>query len=206
MGANLELDIFLKKERFSLKPLWSALDMHGLHISIEHMQIFDNWQYEHMTTIDPASLDIETSDILVTKFTLLRLEINNTWKCTLITSFEDEYVNLSFGIDSNVLIARAHNDIDSSLLFLYNKATDLMNDSLSQKSLAESFLAASMGLEYSVDFHNNIMEMLQEDNGVVRWIVPKTTEEAIFSEKFTKKQKSNCIVFTRLDRSQGDIA
>ena len=71
MGTNVELDIFLKKEGFSLQPILSLLKMEGLYVSIQEMRVFDDWTYTNEVNIDTASIDVSTSNIFLEKFTLI---------------------------------------------------------------------------------------------------------------------------------------
>jgi hypothetical protein len=53
----------------------------------------------------------------------------------------------------------------------------------------------SMGVEYSVHFNKDVFEMIKDDNGVERWILPKNIGENISLAKFLKEEKSNVTVF-----------
>jgi hypothetical protein len=104
MGTNVELDIFLKKEGFSLQPILSLLKMEGLYVSIQEMRVFDDWNYTNEMNIDTASIDISTSNIFLERFTLIHFIVNSHWRCVLITSLiEDAYIDLSFGLDVDSL-------------------------------------------------------------------------------------------------------
>lgn len=198
MGANIELDIFLKKGNPPLKAIFSLLERKGLYISIEHAKAFDNWQYENMSDISQDVIELDTSDIFLKKFTLINFSVNKTWPCVLITSFEDAYLDLSFALDSEPLIGRTHNDINVIKSFIYDEIIEAIDKSLSQKIFKGRFLAASMGVEYSVEFKTDIVTTLKDDNGVARWVLPKVIGKSIDVEQFAKEEKSNTTVFTRL--------
>jgi hypothetical protein len=198
MGANAELDIFLKKGDFSLQQLFSLLEREGLYANIKKMIIFDDWKFTNQTQVDLNTLDLNMSDIFLKKFTATYFIVNGRWRCTLLTSFEDAYFDLSFGLDTNDLLSPGENDIDPYVLVLYDQVTDIINDTFGKGPLKERFIAASMGVEYSVSFHSDLMMMLNDDNGGARWIVPKDRGKDIEPEHFLKEEKSNTIVFTRL--------
>jgi len=194
MGANVELDIFLKKEGFSLQTILHLLTMEGLDIRIQEMRAFDDWKYTNEVSIDTSSIDINTSTIFLEKFTLVHFVVNNNWKCVLITSLiEDIYIDLSFGLHVADLPKNSDNDIDTSLRHFYDKAIDIIN----MYSNKDIFIAASMGVEYSVHFNKNILDMIEDDNGVERWILPKGIGENIAFKKFIKQEKSNVTIFIR---------
>ncbi len=184
MGTNVELDIFLKKEGFSLQPILSLLKMEGLYVSIQEMRAFDDWNYTNEVNIDTASIDISTSNIFLERFTLIHFIVNNNWRCVLITSLiEDAYIDLSFGLGvENLKII--DNDISISIELLYNKIVDVINSNINKKYFKNNFVATSMGVEYSVHFNKDVFEMIKDDNGVERWILPKNIGENISLAKW----------------------
>ncbi len=204
MGANVELDIFLKKEGFSLQPILSLLKMEGLDISIQEMRVFDDWEYTNEMSIDTSAIDIKTSNIFLEKFTLIHFTVNNIWKCVLTASqIEDAYIDLSFGLNVTDLPKTDDNDIDdvddvdASLTLFYDKAIDVINIHSNKEKLKDIFTAVSMGVEYSVHFNKNLFEMIEDDNGVERWVLPKDIGRNMSFKKFIKEEKSSVIVFTR---------
>lgn len=195
MGANVEVDIFLKKGYFSFAQLFSVLEQEGLSVEIKDMRVFDDWNYTHETRVDLKSLDLDRSDLFLKKFTLSHLVVNRTWNCVLITSFGDGYLNLSFGLDTNDLLRPGQTDYDGQVAVVYDRVADRLNETMSHPLWSELFLAASMGVEYSVRFHNNILAMLREENGVARWVFPKTVATTISGGRFLQEEKSNTVVF-----------
>lgn len=63
MGANVEVDMFLKKGDVSFKQLFSLLENEGLSVRIKKMRIFDDWNYTHETNIDLHALDLMGSHL-----------------------------------------------------------------------------------------------------------------------------------------------
>jgi hypothetical protein len=197
MGANVELDIFLKKEGFSLQPILSLLKMEGLYIHIQEIRVFDDWSYTNDMNIDTSSIDINTSNIFLEKFTLIHFIINDDWKCVLITSFtEDAFIDLSFGLSIEDL-SRTYGDINAALLLFYNSILNSININVNTINIKDTFVAASMGVEYSVHFNKNIRQMIEDDNGVEIWILPKDIGRNISLKNFLKEEKSNVTAFTR---------
>jgi hypothetical protein len=199
MGANVELDIFLKKERLSLKHIFLLLEMQGLHANIRKINIFDDWCYTNQRNLGPDAIERDLDALFLEKFTRTSFIINNTWRCTLITSFEDAYLDLSFGINTDDFTQNKVNNKEDHIALLYDKITDIIIDNVKEPPLKELFLVASMGLEYSVAFHSDIMMMLTDDeNGVARWILPKDIGKHIVLKNFIKEEKMDDVVFTRL--------
>jgi hypothetical protein len=63
MGANAELDIFLKKGAFSLKRIFSLLEMEGLSLNIREMTIFDDWYYTNQAHMNPDAIERDLDNI-----------------------------------------------------------------------------------------------------------------------------------------------
>jgi len=198
MGANVELDIFLKKEGFSLQEIFSLLEARALNTRFVEMRVFDDWKYTNEVIIDTSSIDIYTSNVFLNNFTLVHFIINDKWRCVLLTSLvEDIYIDLSFGLQVDDLLQYKENNSEDAVLFLYNRVTDVIDTTSSKQYFKDRFIAASMGIEYSIDFNSNIMKMLNDDNGVERWILPKDTAKYELLKKFTKEEKSATIILTR---------
>lgn len=79
MGANVEWDIFLKKEGFLIGSVLTLAREMGLDVRIEEMSVFDDWEYTNERNIDPCSFDLETGSLFLERFTQMRFLINNFW-------------------------------------------------------------------------------------------------------------------------------
>jgi hypothetical protein len=202
MGATIEIGIFLKKAIPPIRSLFSLLEERRLHVTIRQISVFDNWQYENMFNIDPKSFDLDASEIFLKKFTRIDFSINHTWRCVLLTSFGDKHVEVSFALDTDSLKGQII-DIDAFEKLLYEQATDIMNRNLNQKTFQDLFLPASIGVECSVEFNDDAITMLKDDNGVVRWVLPNVTGKAMVVKQFAKAEYSNITVFTRLSNVVG---
>ena len=198
MGANVELDIFLKKEGFFLQPILSLFKKEGLYVSIQEIRIFDDWEYTNEVSVDASSIDLNTSNIFLEKFSLIHFNISNRWRCTLMTSLvEESYIDLSFGFDTNDLLQRSEKSIDDYVAVFYSKVTDIIDDTSRKEEFKDRFMLACMGIEYSVHFNDNLMMMLNDDNGVKRWILPKNVGRDIVLKNFVKEEKNNTLILTR---------
>jgi hypothetical protein len=193
MGANVEFDIYLKKEGFSFGPVTSLAQKVGLDIRVEEMETFDDWTYPNETKIDFSSLDLKTSPLFLERFTLTRFVVNDYWHGGLITSFEDMYIDLGFWLSLEDVMRTGKND---PIQHFYDQLTLCIDGCCHWEPWSESFLAVSMGIEYSAEFKNDIQEMLQDDNGVERWILPKEIVTNLYVEKFKREEKQNTTVFS----------
>ena len=205
MGANVELDIFFYQGGFSLSDIFSLLKMEGLLIRIQNMRIFDDWKYTNELKIDMNMIDSLFNDKSLNKFTLIHFTVNNKWSCVLITSIvEDAYVNYYFGIDIDNLalytseIEKEKFDADKYIPLLYENIIDFINHNSNTIPFKDLFIGACMGIEYSVSFNQDIMTMFNDDNSVVKWILPVNIGRKIVSKKFLKEEKSNTVVFTKI--------
>lgn len=198
MGANAELDIFLQKEDFSLQPLFAVFATENLSVTMWEIRVFDDWHYTNETLLDPGTLDLATSNIFLKKFVLLSFVVNAQWNGTLITSFEDDIINVSFGLDIGDVQKAGKQAQDHFLAQLFTSVIALLNQMNGNKKFQEHFLAASLGVEYSVRFDRDIRKMIQDDNGASIWIVPKEIGKQLSPKKFLKEVKSDITVFTRL--------
>ncbi len=197
MAAIVEIDMFLTGN-CGVNQLFSFLEQAGLSVSIETFSLFDDWHYTNLTDIDLAHVGMYVNDASLKKFSRADLMLDHQWKCVLITSHsEGTYRNFSFGFNTKHFAQSAESNLDDCISFLYEKATDMINDALGQEQFQERFLAASMGVEYSVKFDRDLMAMLNDDNGVARWILPKKLGLPVLLEKFVKEEKSESIVLTR---------
>lgn len=203
MGANVELDIFLKKEDFSLQQIFSLLRLKRFSIYIQDMRTFDDWKYANENIFNGEDAIIMNRSIFLKKFTLINFVVNNKWRCVLISSLlEEMYVNFSFALDIDDLLQGEENDADGRIALLYDSVTDTINQISEKEPFKECFLVASMGIEYSVHFDRNVVTMLNDDNGVKRWIFSKDIGKDIQVEKFFKEEKSNTFVFTLFSSGQ----
>lgn len=203
MGANVELDIFLKKEDFSLQQIFSLLRLKRFSIYIQDMRTFDDWKYANENIFNGEDAIIMNRSIFLKKFTLINFVVNNKWRCVLISSLlEEMYVNFSFALDIDDLLQGEENDADGRVALLYDSVTDAINQISEKEPFKECFLVASMGIEYSVHFDRNVVTMLNDDNGVKRWIFSKDIGKDIQVEKFFKEEKSNTFVFTLFSSGQ----
>lgn len=200
MGANLEVDIFLKKENFSLKPIYSILEDQGFSIDLEEFSAFDGWKYANATEITCTLIELQASTVFLERFTRIYFILNNAWRCTLLTSLIDEiddaYINLSFGLDTDDLVIADIEDINKYLMELYDRITDVIVEHVNEEPFKDRFLAAAMGVEYSVDFYRDISLMVSAENGGARWIVSEQLGKDLFVEAFTREKRGNTIVFT----------
>jgi hypothetical protein len=105
---------------------------------------------------------------------------------------------LSFGLNTDDIIQMSNTSIEQTISLLYEKTTDIVIKYAEEAPLKELFVAASMGVEYSVHFYPHMRMMLTDDNGVARWILPKGSEEQIVLKKFVKEERNGFIVFTHL--------
>lgn len=113
-----------------------------------------------------------------------------------MTSFEDGCIDLSFWLSLEDVIKMDRTNNDDPIRLFYDQLI-LHIDKWSQKEpWNESFIAASMGIEYSVEFKTDTREMLQEDNGVERWILPKRVAKNLEVGKFRREEKENTIMFS----------
>lgn len=200
MGANIEIDIFLQGN-VCLKQIFSVIEKAGYSVSIQKFRIFDDWHYTNFKEIDSSSRDRYLEDPCLDKFSLTNFTLNDNWECTLITSLEGgNYRDFSFGFPTQGLISTPEKAVDEALddaiAAFYEKVTTMINDTLKHRQCKKSFIAASMGVEYSVQFNHNIMEMLQDENGAMKWVLPKELGVPLSLEKFSKEEKSDTVVFT----------
>lgn len=196
MGANIEIDIFLQSN-LCLKQIFSVLEKGGYAVSIQKFSIFDDWHYTNFQEIDISSRDRYLEDPRLDKFSLTNFTLNDNWECTLITSLEEEaYRDFSFGFPTHGLISASEKAVDDAIEAFYEKVATMINDTLSHGQFRESFVAASMGVEYSVEFNRNIIAMLQDENGAMKWVLPKASGLPLSLEKFSKEEKSDVVVFT----------
>ena len=196
MGANIEIDIFLQGN-VCLKQIFSILEKEGCAVSIQKFSIFDDWQYTNFKEIDISSREKYLEDTHLEKFSLTNFTLNNQWECTLITSLEGgTYRDFSFGFPTQGLISTLEKADDEAIEAFYEKVTTMINDTLSRGQCKKNFVAASMGVEYSVKFNRDILAMLQDENGAMKWVLPKEFGISLSLEKFSKEEKSDVIVFT----------
>lgn len=200
MGANIEIDIFLQ-DNVCLKQIFSILEKERCSVSIQKFSIFDDWHYTNFKEIDTLSREKYLEDTHLEKFSLTNFILNNQWECTLITSLEEGmYRDFSFGFPTQGLISiiekTSDEVLDNAIEAFYEKVTTIINDALSREQWKENFVAASMGIEYSVEFNCNILAMLQDENGAMKWVLPKDIGIPLSLEKFSKEEKSDVIVFT----------
>lgn len=198
MGANIELDIFLRKEAFPLQYIFSCIEREGFSVRIQEMIAFDDWQYTNQTDVLVDSIDLNTTTIFLEKFMLIQFYVNDVWRCVLITSIEDNgYLNLSFGLDIDTVSQIRWETIDEDISALFDKITAIIDKAVGTPMFQHRFFAASMGLEYFVRFNNNVQTMLQDDNGAQRWVLPERVGREIVLERFSREEKSNTMVFRR---------
>lgn len=185
MGELIEMDIFLRKTNFSFQQLFSLLAREGLQVSsIEHMSIFDDWQYTNEVHLEPSVIDLDASDIFLQKFTLMHFTVNQKYRCSLITSLEDNCLDLSFGLQINDLAPPDDCDIDDYIQTLYDKTTDI-NKQMDEQPFHDDFIAASMGVEFVANFHNDLKAMVTNEHSGSRWVLPKRTGKNIVLDRFT---------------------
>lgn len=201
MGANVEVDIWLKKREISLEQILSLFERAGSSVDVKEMRRFEDWTYAHETPVDLNALDRNRSDFFLTYFTLLRFVVNRTWNGVLITSFEETTLQLSFALDTNDLLRPGETDYDPHVERFYDRVTDHLNETIGQHPWSELFLAASMGVEYSPHFQPAILAMLQDDTGTARWIFPKTVVPSVSEVPFFLEEKSRSMIFHALWRS-----
>jgi hypothetical protein len=197
VGANVELDIFLKRMNFSFNSVFSVLKDKGFSVYVKELQVFDDWEYTNQENIDSESIDLDATDLFFRKFTRIYFVVNNTWRCTLLTSFENAYImQLSFGLNSNdlVLPGSSLNDLVGPL---YEKVIKSIDENMSREPFQDVFFAATLGVEYSVDFYNDIAAMVNKRNGGAKWLVPKKLGASVLLNGFVKEEKRNVIVFTK---------
>ncbi len=136
--------------------------------------------------------------------------VDNRWKCTLLTSFLDaSVINLSFGLDIGCLVS-AENEYNNEQreIFLspfFDKVISIIDYYINKETFKESFIAASIGIEYSVQFHDDLMAMLTDNNGAIKWILPRISGEQIVLKNFLKEEKSNSFVFTFFEEIFVDV-
>ena len=194
MGAYIDLDIFLKKGEFSLSALFSLLEKEQLSVQIEELIRFDDWPYENPMEIDLETLEREKSHIFVETFTTMYFKVNNTWGCVLITSFDEYCMRLSFGLDTNDLPQPVK---DNDIVHLFDIAVTYLDDVFDDTDLRKRFLVATIGVETSVDFHNEGNEMMLNSSGVARLITPGVFEsEASLEDDPCKEKKKNIVVYS----------
>lgn len=198
MSANIELDIFLKREDFSLQHIFSWFEMEGLYVNIQGMRVFDDWEYTNEKIIDKEFIDVNMHDNLLQKFMLINFIVNRKWKCVLITSFLDnKYMNLSFGLDIDGFLECEEAARDDLIMKLYNQVADFIDIHIGEGKLKSLFIAASMGIEYSVGFNSDTLMMINNNDGVKKWIAPKNVGENLALKQFAKEEKTNITLFTR---------
>jgi hypothetical protein len=191
VGANVEFDIFLKKEGFSFGPVMSLACDAGLNIRVEEMKAFDDWTYANETKVDFSSLDLKTSSLFLEHFTLTHFVVNDHWHGGLITSFEDMYIELGFWLSLEDVMRTGKNDL---IQHFYDRLTLCIDEYCHWEPRSGSFLAASMGIEYSVEFKDDMREMLRDDNGVERWILPKRVAKDLLVENFEREERENSVL------------
>lgn len=202
MGANVEMDVFLTKEcPISLHAIFSLFEKKGLYVKVQSILVADDWTYKNERTIDEESIENFVHDVCLEPITLVQCVVNRLWDCTLIVSqLEGEPNNISFGASARYFQAPAGYDGGDIMLFWYDVITDFIDEICWQEPLGACFLAASLGIEYSVSFEGDLVSMLNDDNGADRWILPKLVGRDIVLEAFAKEEKSHIMVFTRKHR------
>jgi hypothetical protein len=195
MGANVEFNIFLKKEDFSFGWVIALVRKMAFDIDVEMMKVFDGWTYENEVKIDPCSLDLKTSSIFLERFTLTRFVVNNYWHGGLITSFADTYVELGFWLSLEDVMRMGKDSNDDPIGQFYDQLVLYINRWSRVDPWKTSFLAASIGIEYGAEFKADVREMLQDDNGVERWILAKRIVKDLEVEKLKREEKENVVLF-----------
>lgn len=201
MGANVEVDIWLKKREISFEQIFSLFEQAGLSIDVKEMRCFEDWTYAHETHVDLNAFDRNRSDLFLKYFTLLHFVVNRTWNGVLTTSFEETTLELHFALETTGLLRPGETDYNPHVECFYDRVTDHLNETIGQQPWSELFLAASMGVEYSPHFQPAILAMLQDDTGAARWIFPKTVVPPISEVPFSLEEKSRSKVFHALWRS-----
>jgi len=127
------------------------LEKEGCSVSIQKFSIFDDWHYTNFKEIDGSSREQYLEDTHLEKFSLTDFTLNSQWKCTLITSLEGGmYRDFSFSFPTQGFTSALEKTNDQALDAFYEKVTAMINDVLSHRPCRENFVAASMGVEYSV--------------------------------------------------------
>ena len=204
MGTNIELNILLRKEDFSFWSLFSLFESllarQGYVVSIHDILVFDDWTYANQRHL-PVAVVGQADTLFLQKFSRIAFLVNNRWNCTLLTATsESGSIEWSLALNTDELVHLLQGHMNQFVEEFFGYIAHILDDLVGKEPLNKLFVAAAMGIEYSVRFHEDILTLLNDDNGVFKWVFPKQLVGSITSEQFRKESQIHTVVFTQVHK------
>lgn len=188
----MDLNILCKKNIQPQELFDILMDEFNLDVKVENIDVMDNWQYENL--INLSDIDSISSYIEVNKIVNIELCISSKW----IAGCQLEKINDVYLI--NPWINTLNLDYVDS--YTINKENEYLYELLTSTIIKiikkYNIILTSIGVETMFKYDEDINEIINKSENVIRWIIPNMYEKNIDKYYLKKYHKLDVGVYTRI--------
>ncbi|KEO81055.1 hypothetical protein [Tumebacillus flagellatus] len=199
MSEVLEVNMFASK-LVTPAAFVELLETSGRKVTLRECELFSNWEYEDHTSWVPADVQAAFQElqegILISKIAQMHFLVDD--RCTggyAAYKVSPDQFELSVWINTSGLESLQGDEVGADNRSFYDQLTKTVG----QVGKQHNFTSAYVGLETSVEFSEDLVEMMRNSHNVFRWILP--ARPAWIPPGFEVQEEEGDWVVNRLPRS-----
>lgn len=169
MGAVVESIIYSTKI-VSFKSVIDKIEELGFSVSLEQIDLIDNWEYSNHESLNKTEIDRINKEITNRRIVIIEFDVNNKWRCGCHMQRINDFIyetciwlntkNLEFLDTDRITIKNKK---------FYDKATEEIVKIIAQKKIQ----IACIGVETIVSYDDSVFNIISLSKNVMRWILPE---------------------------------